>query len=175
MKRDKVIELRKEHPEWSLSRIALEVGVSRQRVYHILAAAIARGEQIETSSKPRVRGGGDQTVYDWPCGYCGTIFRIPKTLLTKRLKSSKSGALFCSHCRGKHRRLTSSVYQLLKSLEPGMIKLLDYDLKALQNLRKASGALRNEGYVPAVRVGLWDDKILIWREHEDFYCRHLAS
>ena len=47
--RDKVKEIREQHPEWTLNEIGEELGISRERVRQIL-----RSENLETRSAKRV-------------------------------------------------------------------------------------------------------------------------
>jgi len=168
MGRLEIIALRKEHPEWTLDRIARTLGISRQRVHQVLLDAIYRGEELKVASAHRAefrRGVAQPRNLEWACSYCGKIFSVRRSYLNQRLRRTKSGRIFCSDCRGKPQVFRSrQITEFLESVQYGAISLLDMDRRFLRRLQRALYRLRRNNQAPGLQIGAWHDKILIWRE-----------
>jgi len=159
---ERIIALRQAHPDWTMIEIGNALGVSRQWVCKVL-----RKVGLPTSAQPPRRGGRRRSpIVQWRCGYCGQLFDIPQVVKRTRLRRSKSGEIFCPECKGRHRRITSFAYQLLRFLKPGDYKLLPFSRNLRTNLTRARAKLRREG-ISGIGIHRWKEKMLIVKRETD--------
>ena len=110
--REKVLELRRRDPKMLANHIAIELGVSRERIRQLLKEAELATDLRPPAKVHHCKQCGSEILYNqWyegndcspcqrarynttvPCAYCGT----PVTRNTREIERSSQVNIFCSH------------------------------------------------------------------------------
>lgn len=100
--KDKIAELRKEHPEWSMQQIGDTLGVTRQMVHQTLKKANLPTRRV-LSSQGETRPQSNSPMIQLLCNECGRVFDRSLSSYKSAMKDPRyKGVFYCNRiCLGK--------------------------------------------------------------------------